>query len=114
MNSGLLPHANPGLLTDADLDALRGVSISQGIMVESTSERLCAKGGAHYGSPDKLPAARLDTIRRAGERAVPFTSGILIGTIKEFRTRPLDGQALVEPAVDISQTEDVFVVVGAK
>ncbi len=43
-----------------------------------------------------------------------FPSGILIGTIKEFRTRPLDGQALVEPAVDISQTEDVFVVVGAK
>ena len=64
--TGLLPHANPGLLTDADLDALRQVSISQGIMVESTSERLCAKGGAHYGSPDKLPAARLDTIRRAG------------------------------------------------
>jgi rod shape-determining protein MreC len=43
-----------------------------------------------------------------------FPSGILIGTVKEFRTRPLDGQALVEPAVDISQTEDLFVVVGAK
>jgi FO synthase len=87
--TGLLPHANPGLLTDADLDALREVSISQGIMVESTSERLCAKGGAHYGSPDKLPAARLDTIRRAGERAVPFTSGILIG-IGETREERID------------------------
>ena len=43
-----------------------------------------------------------------------FPSGILIGKVKEFRTRPLDGQALVEPAVDISQTEDLFVVVGAK
>jgi rod shape-determining protein MreC len=43
-----------------------------------------------------------------------FPSGILVGIVKEFRTRPLDGQALVEPAVDISQTEDVFIVVGAK
>ncbi|WP_018184324.1 5-amino-6-(D-ribitylamino)uracil--L-tyrosine 4-hydroxyphenyl transferase CofH [Kaistia granuli] len=87
--TGLLPHANPGLLTDADLVALRRVSISQGIMLESTSERLCAKGGAHYGSPDKLPAARLDTIRRAGEQAVPFTSGILIG-IGETRAERID------------------------
>jgi len=77
--TGLFPHANPGLLEDADLAALRRVSLSQGIMLESVSERLSAKGGAHYGSPDKQPAARLDTIRRAGEARVPFTSGILIG-----------------------------------
>lgn len=87
--TGLLPHANPGLLTDDDLITLRRVSISQGIMLESTSERLCAKGGAHYGSPDKIPAARLDTIRRAGEQAVPFTSGILIG-IGETRAERID------------------------
>lgn len=87
--TGLLPHANPGLLTDEDLVALRRVSVSQGIMLESTSERLCAKGGAHYGSPDKLPSARLDTIRRAGEQAVPFTSGILIG-IGETRAERID------------------------
>lgn len=87
--TGLLPHVNPGLLSDEDLAALRGVSVSQGIMLESTSERLCAKGGAHYGSPDKVPAARLDTIRRAGEQAVPFTSGILIG-IGETRAERID------------------------
>jgi FO synthase len=87
--TGLLPHVNPGLLSTADLAALRGVSISQGIMLESTSERLCAKGGAHYGSPDKLPEARLETIRRAGEQAVPFTSGILIG-IGETRAERID------------------------
>ncbi|MDW9565745.1 FO synthase [Sinorhizobium meliloti] len=87
--TGLLPHVNPGLLSDEDFAALRPVSISQGIMVESTSERLCAKGGAHHGSPDKLPAARLDTIRRAGEHAVPFTSGILIG-IGETREERID------------------------
>jgi len=77
--TGLLPHANPGLLTDEDLLSLRQVSISQGIMLESSSERLCAKGGAHHGSPDKVPVARLDTLRRAGALAVPFTTGILIG-----------------------------------
>ncbi|MET4691200.1 5-amino-6-(D-ribitylamino)uracil--L-tyrosine 4-hydroxyphenyl transferase CofH [Sinorhizobium fredii] len=87
--TGLLPHVNPGLLTDEDFAALRPVSISQGIMLESTSERLCAKGGAHHGSPDKVPAARLDTIRRAGKHAVPFTSGILIG-IGETREERID------------------------
>ncbi|MBA3447814.1 MAG: 7,8-didemethyl-8-hydroxy-5-deazariboflavin synthase CofG, partial [Pseudaminobacter sp.] len=87
--TGLLPHVNPGLLSDEDLISLRQVSVSQGIMLESISERLYAKGGTHHGSPDKLPAARLDTIRRAGEQAVPFTSGILIG-IGETRAERID------------------------
>ncbi|QEN86032.1 7,8-didemethyl-8-hydroxy-5-deazariboflavin synthase subunit CofH [Labrys sp. KNU-23] len=87
--TGLLPHVNPGLLSDEDIAALRGVSISQGIMLESVSERLCARGGAHHGSPDKAPAARLDTIRRAGALKVPFTTGILIG-IGETRAERID------------------------
>jgi FO synthase len=77
--TGLLPHANPGLLDGNDLAALRKVSISQGIMLESASARLMRKGGPHHGSPDKDPAARLATIRMAGEQRVPFTTGILIG-----------------------------------
>ncbi len=77
--TGLLPHINPGLMSDEDLGSLRRASVSQGIMLESTSWRLCGKGQAHYGSPDKDPAARLDTIRRAGVQDIPFTSGILIG-----------------------------------
>ena len=77
--TGLMPHVNPGLLTREDLEQLRAVSISQGIMLESVSERLCEPGGAHYGSPDKLPQARLETLRLAGEAQVPFTTGILIG-----------------------------------
>jgi len=77
--TGLLPHVNPGLLDAADIVALRKVSVSQGIMLESAAERLCARGGPHHGSPDKAPAARLATIRLAGEAGVPFTSGILIG-----------------------------------
>src|SRR3954463_9028720 len=87
--TGLLPHINPGLMTGEDLDALRKVSVSQGIMLESVSDRLCEKGGAHHGSPDKIPAARLETMRLAGERSVPFTSGILIG-IGETRQERID------------------------
>ncbi len=75
----LLPHLNPGVLNREDLQALRKVSASQGMMLESASERLSAKGGPHYGSPDKRPHVRLETLRLAGEEAVPFTSGILIG-----------------------------------
>jgi len=77
--TGLLPHINPGLMTREDIAALRAVSVSQGIMLESSSERLCEKGKPHYGSPDKQPAARLETIRLAGELKVPFTTGILVG-----------------------------------
>ena len=77
--TGLLPHLNPGLLEDDDFVRLRNVSVSMGIMLETTSERLSAKGGPHYGSPDKQPAVRLQTIERAGQHGVPLTSGLLIG-----------------------------------
>src|SRR5882757_6939471 len=77
--TGLLPHANPGVMTREEIAGLRAVTASQGIMLESTSERLCAPGGVHYGSPDKHPAVRLETLRLAGELKVPFTTGILIG-----------------------------------
>ncbi|TKT72072.1 7,8-didemethyl-8-hydroxy-5-deazariboflavin synthase subunit CofH [Afipia massiliensis] len=87
--TGLLPHINPGLMSGEDIDALRKVSVSQGIMLESISDRLGEKGGAHHGSPDKVPAARLETMRLAGERSVPFTSGILIG-IGETRQERID------------------------
>ncbi|MGI9410709.1 MAG: 7,8-didemethyl-8-hydroxy-5-deazariboflavin synthase CofG, partial [Hyphomicrobiaceae bacterium] len=77
--TGLLPHLNPGVMTAEEMAALRDVSVSQGIMLETVSERLSERGGPHFGSPDKLPAVRLATIGTAGELAIPFTSGILIG-----------------------------------
>ena len=77
--TGLLPHLNPGLMTRAEIEALRQVSISMGIMLESASERLMTKGMPHYGSPDKLPSRRIETMQHAGAARVPFTSGILIG-----------------------------------
>ena len=77
--TGLLPHANPGVMTRDEIAALREVTISQGIMLENVSGRLSQKGQVHYGSPDKDPVRRLQTIRDAGELQVPFTSGVLIG-----------------------------------
>jgi FO synthase len=77
--TGLLPHANPGVMTRDELAALREVTASQGIMLETASDRLSERGGPHFGSPDKRPAARLETIRLAGELHIPFTTGILIG-----------------------------------
>jgi FO synthase len=77
--TGLLPHANPGVMTRDELAALREVTASQGIMLETASDRLCERGGPHFGSPDKRPAVRLETLRLAGELDVPFTTGILIG-----------------------------------
>ena len=77
--TGLLPHANPGLMTERDLASLREVNVSMGIMLESTSERLLAPGAAHDRAPDKVPRRRLKTIARAGALGIPFTTGILIG-----------------------------------
>ncbi|MFA7596731.1 MAG: 7,8-didemethyl-8-hydroxy-5-deazariboflavin synthase CofG, partial [Novosphingobium sp.] len=77
--TGMIPHVNAGVMDRGEMAMLRPVSASQGLMLESVSDRLCQKGGAHYRSPDKEPAARLETIRLAGELAIPFTTGILIG-----------------------------------
>src|SRR5438067_3698431 len=86
-DTGLLPHLNPGIMTRDDIARLRGVSVSQGIMLESASERLSQRGGPHFGSPDKHPQRRLDCIAAAGGMAVPFTSGILIGIGETRRER---------------------------
>ena len=85
--TSLLPHVNPGVMSRAEVAKLKQVSVSQGIMLESVSERLCEKGGPHFGSPDKLPAIRLETMRHAGELNVPFTTGILIGIGETRRER---------------------------
>jgi len=87
--TGLLPHANPGVLTRDELAALREVTASQGIMLETASDRLSERGGPHFGSPDKRPAARLETLRLAGELRIPFTTGILIG-IGETRSERVE------------------------
>ena len=85
----LLPHLNPGVLTLDNYQSLRSVSPSMGLMLESSSSRLCEPGGPHYGSPDKDPQIRLASIASAGKARVPLTSGILIG-IGETREERID------------------------
>ncbi|HUF92036.1 MAG TPA: 7,8-didemethyl-8-hydroxy-5-deazariboflavin synthase CofG [Candidatus Limnocylindria bacterium] len=85
--SPLLPHVNPGLMSERDLAALREVSVSMGIMLESVSERLLGAGRAHDRAPDKVPARRLKTIALAGKLGIPFTTGILIGIGETPRER---------------------------
>ena len=85
----LLPHVNAGIMDEGELTRLREVSVSQGLMLESTAERLCEPGGVHHGSPDKHPAVRLAMLETAGRLSIPFTTGILIG-IGETRDERLD------------------------
>jgi FO synthase len=88
--TGLLPHLNPGVLSWAELQRLKPVAPSMGMMLETTSQRLFAEpGGPHYGSPDKEPAVRLRVLADAGRVGVPFTTGILIG-IGETRAERAD------------------------
>ena len=78
--TGLLPHLNPGVLSWDELQRLRPVAPSMGMMLETTAERLWSQpGGCHFGSPDKEPAVRLRVLNDAGRVGVPFTTGVLIG-----------------------------------
>jgi len=95
--TGLLPHANAGALLPAELAALRKVSASQGMMLESLSERLHEPGGPHARCQTKLPARRLATLEAAGKLAIPFTTGILVG-IGETRAERLEALAAIAAA----------------
>jgi FO synthase len=88
-DTGLLPHANAGALSQAELETLRAVSPSQGMMIETLAHRLGEPGGPHHGAPDKTPERRLATLEAAGRARIPFTTGILVG-IGETRAERVD------------------------
>ncbi len=94
LERGLLPHTNLGALPKSDLARLREVTASQGLMLESISERLMET--VHAGSPSKHPARRIETINAAGELKVPFTSGILVGIGETEEERMASVEALAE------------------
>ena len=78
--TGLLPHLNPGVMSWEELNRLKPVSPSMGMMLETTSRRLFeTKGEAHYGSPDKDPEVRMRVLEDAGRLSIPFTTGLLVG-----------------------------------
>ncbi|MEM7463350.1 MAG: 7,8-didemethyl-8-hydroxy-5-deazariboflavin synthase CofG [Pseudomonadota bacterium] len=83
----LLPHVNAGTLTDEEIKQLKPVSVSMGMMLESTSRRLTKPGMPHHACPDKVPLQRLRTLERAGVNKVPFTTGLLIGIGETWEER---------------------------
>src|SRR4051794_13673319 len=86
--TGLLPHLNPGVLSWEEIQRLKPVSASMGLMLETTATRLWAEpGGPHFGSPDKEPAVRLRVLEDAGRSAVPFTTGVLLGIGESYAER---------------------------
>ncbi len=106
LERGLLPHTNLGVLSREDLARLREVTASQGLMLESASERLMQT--VHAGSPTKHPARRLETIRAAGELRIPFTSGILVGIGETAEERVASLEALAELHGEYGHLQEVI------
>ncbi|WP_182879775.1 bifunctional FO biosynthesis protein CofGH [Microbispora sp. H10949] len=108
--TGLLPHLNPGVLTWRDLQRLKPVAPSMGMMLETTSRRLFTeKGEAHYGSPDKDPAVRLRVLEDAGRSSVPFTTGLLIGIGETIEERAESIFAIRRVAREYGGVQEVIV-----
>jgi FO synthase len=106
LERGLLPHTNLGVLSRVDLARLREVTASQGLMLESISERLLET--VHAGSPTKHPARRLETIRAAGELRIPFTSGILVGIGESEQERIASLEALAQAHAEHGHIQEVI------
>ncbi len=107
--TGLLPHANQGIMESEEIASLREVNASMGMMLETVSTRLHEKGGAHWNCPGKIPEARIKTMRHAGEQKVAWTTGILIG-IGETREERVDSLlAIKELHEEHHQIQEVIV-----
>ncbi|HEX4482527.1 MAG TPA: 5-amino-6-(D-ribitylamino)uracil--L-tyrosine 4-hydroxyphenyl transferase CofH [Solirubrobacteraceae bacterium] len=106
LERGVLPHTNLGVLSSRDLVRLREVTASQGLMLESVSERLMET--VHAGSPTKHPARRLETIRAAGELQIPFTSGILVGIGETEEERVASLEAIAAAHAEHGHIQEVI------
>jgi len=106
LERGLLPHTNIGVIDRADLARLREVSASQGLMLESVSERLMET--VHAGSPSKHPQRRLETIRTAGELKIPFTSGILVGIGESEQERIQSLEAIAQVHAEHGHIQEII------
>jgi FO synthase len=108
--TGLLPHLNPGVLSWADVQRLKPVAPSMGMMLETTATRLWSEpGGPHYGSPDKEPAVRLRVLEDAGRVGVPFTTGILIGIGETLAERADSIFAMRRAAREYGHIQEIIV-----
>jgi FO synthase len=107
--TGLLPHANPGIMTRDEVASLRECNVSMGLMLETTSERLHEKGQAHFNCPGKIPELRLQTMRDAGDMGVAFTTGILIGIGETWEERIDSLFAIKSVHEDFGNIQEVIV-----
>ncbi|GIH12030.1 FO synthase [Rugosimonospora africana] len=108
--TGLLPHLNPGVLSWAELQRLKPVAPSMGMMLETTATRLWSEpGGPHFGSPDKEPAVRLRVLEDAGRVGVPFTTGVLIGIGENLTERAESLFAIRRVAREYGHIQEVIV-----
>jgi FO synthase len=107
--TGLLPHANPGIMSREEIASLRESNVSMGLMLETTSERLHEKGSAHFNCPGKIPELRLQTMRDAGELGVAFTTGILIGIGETWEERVDSLFAIKELHEECGSVQEVIV-----
>ncbi|GAA3385582.1 bifunctional FO biosynthesis protein CofGH [Cryptosporangium minutisporangium] len=108
--TGLLPHLNPGVMSWAELQRLKPVAPSMGMMLETTATRLWSEpGGPHYGSPDKEPAVRLRALTDAGRVGVPFTTGILVGIGENHAERAESLFAIRQSAREYGHIQEVII-----
>lgn len=109
LEEGVWPHTNAGVLTAAELELLKPVNVSMGLMLENVSPRLRARGGPHYAAPDKDPALRLRTIADAGRLQVAFTTGILVGIGETLEERADSLLAIRDLADEFGHVQEVIV-----
>ena len=108
--TGLLPHLNPGVMSWAEMNRLKAVAPSMGMMLETTSRRLFEdKGQAHHGSPDKDPAVRLRVLEDAGRLNIPFTTGLLVGIGETLAERAEGIFALRQISRELGHVQEVIV-----
>ncbi len=108
--TGLLPHLNPGVMSWAEMNRLKAVAPSMGMMLETTSRRLFEeKGLAHFGSPDKDPAVRLRVLEDAGRLNIPFTTGLLVGIGESLTERAESIFALRQVSREFGHVQEVIV-----
>src|SRR3989442_12111716 len=109
LDCGLLPHTNAGLLSRDEMARLKEVNVSLGLMLENVSPRLRARGQVHQWAPDKEPALRLRMLREAGERRIPFTTGLLLGIGETLAERVDTLLALPELQLAYGHVQEVIV-----
>ena len=108
-NSSLLPHVNAGTLTKEEINKLKPVTASMGMMLENTSRRLTKKGMPHYACPDKVPIQRIRTMDNMGILKIPFTTGILVGIGETWQERIETLQAIQNSHLKFGHIQEVIV-----